>query len=105
MPMTTTNALQQTPLALEIRNFGMAVRELARAASQLVLALWTTLRQPRNKPQLPQTALEEANQLRAIADDVYINDPRFAQDLYAAADRHELANFSPSLPTPSRSTP
>jgi hypothetical protein len=34
---------------------------------------------------------EEAAQLRAFADEQYKTDPRFAQDLYCAADRHELA--------------
>ncbi len=39
----------------------------------------------------PLTRFEEAEQLRAMADDVAKSDPAFAQDLYAAADRHELA--------------
>lgn len=39
----------------------------------------------------PLTRFEEAEQLRAMADDVVSSDPSFAQDLYAAADRHELA--------------
>ena len=38
----------------------------------------------------PLTRFEEAEQLRAMADDVAKSDPAFAQDLYAAADRHEL---------------
>ena len=40
----------------------------------------------------PLTRAEEAEQLRAMADEVASSDPAFAQDLYAAADRHELAN-------------
>lgn len=35
------------------------------------------------------TVFEEAEQLRAMANDVLQSDPAFAQDLYAAADRHE----------------
>jgi len=35
------------------------------------------------------TVFEEAEQLRAMADDVLQSDPAFAQDLYAAADRKE----------------
>jgi hypothetical protein len=42
-------------------------------------------------PARPLTRFEEAEQLRAMADDVAKSDPAFAQDLYAAADRHELA--------------
>jgi hypothetical protein len=42
-------------------------------------------------PARPLTRFEEAEQLRAMADDVAKSDPGFAQDLYAAADRHELA--------------
>ncbi len=38
----------------------------------------------------PLTRFEEAEQLRAMADDLQSSDPAFAQDLYAAADRHEL---------------
>ncbi len=42
-------------------------------------------------PARPLTRFEEAEQLRAMADDLQSSDPAFAQDLYAAADRHELA--------------
>lgn len=41
-------------------------------------------------PARPLTRFEEAEQLRAMADDLVSSDPAFAQDLYAAADRHEL---------------
>lgn len=36
------------------------------------------------------TVFEEAEQLRAMANDLLASDPAFAQDLYAAADRHEM---------------
>lgn len=66
-----------------------ALHELALAARGLLLALWAaTLRRPRQAVR-PLTVLEEANQLREIANDVLHIDPRFAQDLYVAADRHE----------------
>ena len=42
-------------------------------------------------PARPLTRFEEAEQLRAMADDLQSSNPAFAQDLYAAADRHELA--------------
>jgi hypothetical protein len=41
-------------------------------------------------PVRPLTRFEEAEQLRAMADDLQSSDPAFAQDLYAAADRHEM---------------
>jgi hypothetical protein len=41
-------------------------------------------------PARPLSRFEEAEQLRAMAADVQQSDPAFAQDLYAAADRHEL---------------
>lgn len=37
----------------------------------------------------PLTRFEEAEQLRAMAEDVAQSDPAFANDLFAAADRHE----------------
>jgi hypothetical protein len=33
--------------------------------------------------------VEEAAAVRAMADGIRVSDPRFAADLYAAADRHE----------------
>lgn len=36
------------------------------------------------------TRFEEAEQVRAMAMDLLDSDPAFAQDLFAAADRHEL---------------
>ena len=33
---------------------------------------------------------EEATAVRRLADEMRVQDPRFAADLYAAADRHEL---------------
>jgi hypothetical protein len=38
----------------------------------------------------PLTATEEAEQLRTYAADIQAQDPDFAQDLFAAADRHEI---------------
>ncbi|OGB19978.1 MAG: hypothetical protein A2W72_11510 [Burkholderiales bacterium RIFCSPLOWO2_12_67_14] len=38
----------------------------------------------------PLTRFEEAEQVRAMAMDLLDSDPAFAQDLFAAADRHEL---------------
>ncbi len=54
-----------------------------------MLAGWFAART--TTPARPLTRFEEAEQLRAMADDLQSSDPAFAQDLYAAADRHELA--------------
>ncbi len=35
------------------------------------------------------TRTEEAAEVRTLAQSVRVSDPRFAQDLFAAADRHE----------------
>ncbi|WP_372662982.1 hypothetical protein [Hydrogenophaga sp.] len=56
-----------------------------------VSALWTQrTRRTAAALSLPLTPFEEAEQLRAMANDLLDSDPRFAQDLYAAADRHEI---------------
>ena len=43
------------------------------------------------------TPFEEAEQLRAFAHDWQDRDPGFAQDLYAAADRHEIEHGASSV--------
>ncbi len=65
-----------------------ALHELALASRKLISALWATLTQ-RSAP-AALTARDEANALRAMADRLTQQDFRFAQDLYAAADRHEM---------------
>jgi hypothetical protein len=71
----------------EAESVTAALHELAVATRHLMAALWASLIQ-RNTP-TELTAHDEANNLRAMADRVAMNDPHFAQDLYAAADRHE----------------
>ena len=53
-------------------------------------ALWSALRSP--VATRPLTALEQADRVRAKADKLLAADPVFAQELYAAADRHEYAH-------------
>ena len=57
------------------------------ASVRQTFATWFSAREA-VKPR-PLTRFEEAEQLRAMADDLLSSDPAFAQDLYAAADRHE----------------
>jgi len=70
-----------------------ALHGLAVAAQGVVVALWAAVSQRAGvAEQAPLTAFEEAENLRAIADEWLQSDPRFAQELYCAADRHEVAN-------------
>lgn len=76
---------------------GDALHGLAVAAKGVVVALWAAVSQPAPAAvQTPLTAFEEAENLRAIAFEWLQSDPEFAQDLYCAADRHELASRRPS---------
>lgn len=43
------------------------------------------------EPRATDDAVAEAASVRALADTYRESDPSFASDLYAAADRHELA--------------
>ena len=86
----TNTALHQPTLAQEAQNVTVALRDLALATRRLATALWASLTQPTQACPV-KTARQEADKLRAYADSLYRADPRYAQDLYAAATRHELA--------------
>lgn len=64
-----------------------ALHELAVASRHLITAL---LASPawRSEP-TTLTVRQEADNLRTMADGLALSDPHFAQDLYAAANRHE----------------
>jgi hypothetical protein len=64
-----------------------AFNELVWASRQLISALWASLTLREVPAAL--TVHEQADKLRAMADGLALKDPHFAQDLYAAADRHE----------------
>lgn len=56
-----------------------------------VAALWTQLASRHaTVRENPLSRFQEAEQVRAMAHDWQHRDPGFAQDLYAAADRHEF---------------
>jgi hypothetical protein len=88
-PIMTSTVLHRPTLTQEVQNVSFALRELALATSRLVTALWASLTQ-RAEPHPARTARQEADKLRAYADSLYSTDPRYAQDLYAAATRHEV---------------
>lgn len=71
--------------------FGKALSTLAAATTRMSVALLNALRRPvRQHRRL--SLVEEANELRQYANQFLRNDPTFAADLYAAADRHELGD-------------
>lgn len=60
------------------------------ACQRLAARLFVTERAPVAAATVPVlTAFQEAERVRAMADDLLKTDPDFAQELYAAADRHE----------------
>jgi len=61
---------------------GVAFKHLAAAVFQTAVAPVAAAR--------PLTAYEEAEQLRTYAAEIQSKDPAFAQELFAAADRHEI---------------
>ena len=85
----TDTTLHSHNLSQEVQNVAAALGDLAGAARRLLSALFTTLLQ-RKAPNPKHTARQEADKLRAYADTLYRDDPRYAEDLYAAATRHEL---------------
>lgn len=70
--------------------FGTVISALAAATIRMPVALLNALRRPQATVRRP-SHLDEANELRAYANQFLRNDPGFAADLYAAADRHELS--------------
>lgn len=62
----------------------------SRPASAMFQWLWRLAGQfgQRRSPSA-RNATEEANQVRAMAQEIRRSDPRVAADLFAAADRHE----------------
>ncbi len=52
-------------------------------------ALWRHLMPVRSAPAARRDPIREAGEVRQMADAIRFSDPRFAADLYAAADRHE----------------
>jgi hypothetical protein len=88
MTATTLNSRNLAPTTSEV---GVALQELITAARHLLTALWATSSQ--RTADIPQTliASQEADNLRSMAADLMLKDPRFANELFAAADRHEYA--------------
>lgn len=86
----TDTVLYPSRLAQEANPVSDALRELGTATRRLLTAVFKTVLRSRPISQVV-TAQQEADKLRAYADTLYRTDPRYAEDLYAAADRHEMA--------------
>lgn len=84
----TDTTLQHPRLAQEAKNVNVALGELFMATGRLASALWATMTQG-SETRPAKTARKQADKLRAYADQLYRTDPSYAEDLYAAATRHE----------------
>lgn len=76
--------------AHEGRSIVAALGEVSVAFKHLASALVQKILAPASVQAKPLTAFEEAEQLRSYAADIQSQDPDFAQDLFCAADRHEI---------------
>jgi hypothetical protein len=85
----TSITLQRIDTPRAPHSVSTALHELAVATRNLITAIGATLVQRVAHTTL--TAREEADELREMAYRLAASDPHFAQDLYAAADRHERA--------------
>lgn len=74
----------------EASSIGAALGEVATAFQHLASALVRKVLAPSGAVAQPLTAFEEAEQLRNYAAEIQSQDPDFAQDLFCAADRHEI---------------
>ena len=90
--MTTATFNSSNIAAAQPSSVGMALRELGATAQRLAIALWASVatRAAAKSPAL--SASEEAQELRAFASSIASSEPSFANDLFAAADRHEFGD-------------
>ena len=94
--MTTATLNTSTMASAPSTTIGFAVKELGVAAQRLALAIWTALAASftwHAKELTPQQAAQQAAQeLRVFASSIAAYDPSHANDLFAAADRHEFGD-------------
>jgi hypothetical protein len=70
---------------------GEALRDLSASAQRVLTALWAALPQRHATQANALTPAQEAARVRQMANTYLKTDPGFAADLFAAADRYELA--------------
>jgi hypothetical protein len=83
------NTIHSLP-AGESSSIGAALSEVAVAFKHLATALVRKVLSPTLVETKTLTAYEEAEALRTYAAELQSQDPDFAQDLFCAADRHEI---------------
>ena len=88
--MSSTVLKLNTLPASQASSIGAALGEVAVAFKHLASALIQKALTPASVEVKNLTAFEEAEQLRTYAASLQAQDPDFAQDLFAAADRHEI---------------
>jgi hypothetical protein len=89
--MTSITLNTQTQAQAVQPSIGAALSELMVAGRHLSVALLSTVRRP-SAASRRLSVFEEAESLRAYAQNHVKTDPGFAADLFAAADRHETEN-------------
>ena len=90
---TTTFQALSAPSRSESR-LGASVHALWLAAQQVAFALLRSLGGATSDTVTAKTAYAQAEELRDYACSIQAQDPEFAQDLFAAADRHEQAGVA-----------
>ena len=88
--MSSSSVLKLNTLPARESSIGAAFGEVALAFKHLAGALVRNTFAPAAVQSPVLTAFEEAEALRSYAADIQNQDPDFAQDLFAAADRHEI---------------
>jgi hypothetical protein len=90
--MSSTIMQSQSFQAAQPQAIGEALRELSAAAQHLFQSIRATLQKQDASASKELTPAEEANRVRQMATTYLRTDPGFAEDLFAAADRHERAH-------------
>lgn len=90
--MTSATLHSTNVSGVEQTSVGDALYGVVTATHRLMLALLAAAIHRPKAVMLALTAFQEAEELRAMADNLLRTDRNFAQDLYSAADRHELSN-------------
>jgi hypothetical protein len=85
--MSSVTLTSEFPKVNENPSIGQALKELGKATANLISAIASGNFSSKERRAL--TRAEEAEELRHFAYTLRARDPSFAEDLFAAADRHE----------------
>lgn len=90
--MTTATFNSSNIATAQPSSVGAALRELGVAAQRLATALWASVATRSASQSSAMSASDAAQELRAFASSIAASDRSFADDLFAAADRHEFGD-------------